>query len=109
MIDVQTQPVTGQGAMSYEFAPAKEFVLEEIRLHLDAASATPENFVITLQSARGTLHNVKLYSVDMDTVQDLIYQPDKPHNFTAEDSLLFTWTNTNAKTWGLEIVFKAAL
>ena len=108
-IDLQTQPVTGTGAMSYSFAPGKEFSFEEVRLHLSDALAPAENFVITLVSSKGALYNVKLYSKDMDSVQDLMYQPAKQHDFGPKDSLLFTWTNTNAKTWGMEIVYKASL
>lgn len=104
----QTQPVTGAGVMSYTFAPGKDFVFEEVRLHLNAASATAENFVIQLVSSRGSLYNINLYTKNMNTVQDLAYQPVKPHEFGAEDSLTFTWTNTNLKTWGMEIVYKAA-
>ena len=108
-IKLQTQPVTGAGAMSYSFAPGKEFTFEGVRLHLSDALAPAENFVITLVSGNGSLYNVKLYSKDMDSVQDLVYQPAKAHGLTSKDSLLFTWTNTNAKTWGLEIVYKASL
>lgn len=107
-ITQQVQPVTGAVAMNYEFAPGKEFVFEEVRIHLSAASATVENFVITLQSARGSEYNTKLYSQDMNIVQDLIYQPVDPHEFGAGDSLLFAWTNTNTRTYGMEIVYKAA-
>jgi len=104
----QTQPVTGAGAMDYTFTPDKEFVFEGIRLHLDAASATVEDFVIQLDSSKGSLYDVKLYAKDMNTVQDLIYQPEVQHGFMAGDSLKFTWANTNLKTWGMEIVFKAS-
>lgn len=105
----QTQPITGTGAMSYTFAPGKEFTFEEVRLHLSAACTNVENFVITLQSKEGALHNVKLYSVAMNTVQDLVYQPTKPHIFGPSDSLTFTWTNANGRTWGMEIIYKMSL
>ena len=107
-IDLQTQPVTGTGAMSYSFAPGKEFTFEEVRLHLSDALAPAENFVITLVSGKGSLYNVILYSKDMNLVQDLVYQPEQPHNFDPADSLTFAWTNTNGKTWGMEIVYKAS-
>lgn len=103
----QTDPVTGSGALSYTFTPGKEFVFEGVRLHLSAASATIENFVITLISSKGVVYNVKLYSINMNTVQDLIYQPESPQGFVAGDSLVFTWTNTNLRTYGMEIVYKA--
>lgn len=107
-IKQQVQPVTGVIAMSYEFAPGKEFSFEEVRIHLSAASGTVENFVITLQSGKGSEYNVNVYSKDMNTVQDLVYQPVDPQEFEAADSLLFTWANTNSRTYGMEIIFKAA-
>lgn len=103
----QIQPVTGEAALSYTLTPGKKFVFEEIRLHLNAASATVENFVITLQSARGTAYDVVLYSVGMNTVQDLVYQADQSHSFEKGDSLVFAWTNTNLRTYGMEIIYKA--
>lgn len=106
-VKTQTQPATGTGAMSYTFAPGKEFVFEEIRLHLGVACATAENLVITLVSGKGSLYNVNLYTKAMNTVKDLIYQPEKPHLFDPADSLTFVWANANSRTWGMEIVYKA--
>jgi len=108
-IDTQKSYETGAGAMSVTFTPGKDFTFEEVRLHLSAASATAENFVVTLVSGKGAVYNIKLYSQDMDTVQDLVYQPEKKHDFDEGDSLTFTWTNTNARTWGLEIAYTASL
>lgn len=108
-IDTQTQIVSGTGAMNYTFTPDKEFIFEEVRLHLNAVSATEENFVIQLVSSKGVVYNIKLYSKDMNTVQDVVYQPENPHEFLPKDSLVFTWTNTNSKTWGMEIIYRASL
>jgi len=104
----QVQSVTGSGAMDYTFTPGKEFVLTEVRIHLSAASATAENFVIAVDSPKGSEYDVVLYSRDMNTVQDLVYQPDPRHGFAAGESLKFTWTNTNARTYAMEIIYKAA-
>lgn len=109
MVDNQKDYVTGSGAINYTFAPNKEFVFEELRLHLNVKSETEENFVIQLQSNKGSLYNVKLYSKDMNNLQDLVYQPTKPHDFSSGDSLKITWTNTNLKIWGMEIVYKGSL
>lgn len=103
----QSQPVNGSGAMSYTLVPNKEFVFEEVRIHLSAASATSEDFTITLSSGKGAVYNVVLYRQDMNTLADLVYQPDPGHEFEPNDSLVFAWTNTNARTWGMEILYKA--
>ena len=108
-IDTQHDYANGIGAMDYNFAPNKEFTFEEVRLHLNEASATVENFVIQLQSNKGSQYDVKLYSKDMNGMQDIIYQPEKPHHFDPADKLKFTWTNTDSKTWGLEIIWKGGL
>lgn len=108
-VDKQVQEVTGAVAMSYTFAPGKRFVFEEVRIHLSAASATSENFTITIASSKGSEYNTKIYSKDMDTVQDLVYQPEQAHELEAEDSLVFAWTNSNTRTYGMEIIYRASL
>jgi hypothetical protein len=108
-VDVQKDYSTGAAAISYTFAPGKKISFEELRLNLSAASATAENFVITLKSHKGTAYDVVLYSRDMNTVQDLVYIPERVHQLEDGDSLLFEWTNTNTRTYGMEIVYKAAL
>jgi hypothetical protein len=108
-LEKQSDHSTAAVAMSYTFAPGKKFTFEEVRIHLSAASATSENFVITIQSAKGSAYNVVLYTQDMDTVQDLVYQPTKEHELNDGDSLLFTWTNTNLRTYGMEIQYKATI
>lgn len=105
-IETLTEPATGAGALSVTFAPNKEFVFKEMRLHLGVASATTENLVITIQSNKGSTYNTKIYSRDMNSVQDLVYQPSKEHPLIAGDSLKIEWTNTNLRTWGLEIIYK---
>ncbi|MFB0556085.1 MAG: hypothetical protein ACETWQ_22510 [Phycisphaerae bacterium] len=109
MIDTQHACNNGTGAMDYTFAPNKEFTFEEVRLHLNEYATATENFVIQLQSSKGSAFNVKLYSKDMNGVQDIVYQPTKEHDIREEDSLKFTWPNTQSKTWGLEIIWKGAL
>lgn len=108
-IDKQEEIVTGTGTMNHTFAPGKEFVFEEVRLHLNEVPTTEQDFVITLVSSKGDVYNVKLYSKDMNAVQDVVYQPENPHEFISKDSLTFTWANANSKIWGMEIIYRAAL
>lgn len=108
-VDQKRDFSTAAVAMSKTFAPGVRFTFEEVRLHLSAASATSENFVITLQSHKGSVYNVVLYTYDMDTVGDLVYIPATPHVLEVGDSLLLEWTNTNLRTYGLEILYKATL
>lgn len=104
-ITTNTDNDTGSGALSYSLAPGKPFILQEIRLHLNSASSTTEDLVITLQSSLGSAYNVVVFSQDMNGVQDLIFKPDPATIFDNEDSLLITWTNTNSCIYGLEVIY----
>ena len=77
--------------------------LVEVRLHLSAAAVAAENFVIYIDSINGTAYDVILFTQAMATVQDVIYRPDTPIRLLSTgDKFVFTYTNTNARTWGLE-------
>ena len=88
--------------------PGKPFELLEVRVHLNAASATSENLVISLDGgAAAAKYDTVLATQDMNTVADYVYTPTRPHRFThASDKLIMTWTNTNTKTYGIEIVYR---
>jgi hypothetical protein len=77
------------------------------KLHLDAASATSENMVISVDADRGAAWDFNIFTEDMNGVQDrseryadgeIIVQPN--------DILYVTWTNTNDTLWGLELIAK---
>jgi hypothetical protein len=73
-------------------------------IHLNAASATSENLVVSKDSARDTGFDVKLYSKDMNGVQDIVYMvpEEEPVRCEKETVIDLTWANTNAKTWGIK-------
>ena len=54
----------------------KNWELLGFRVHLNAASATSENLVVAIDSAQGTAFDAKLYSKDMNTLQDVLYKFD---------------------------------
>lgn len=107
MIGIRRQTVTiaGEGALDYTLIPKSEFIFQEVRLHLSGESTTIEDFVVTLNSIKGSLFNIKLYAKNMNEVQDVIYIPARPQSFNGGDKLNFTWPNTNLKVWGLEIIY----
>jgi hypothetical protein len=90
--------------MSLTFDPEGACILDEIRLHLSAASATSESFVVTLDSCAGSEYDVNLVTQDMNTIKDLVIPC--VHKLNDVDKLTFAWTNTNSRTWGLEVVFR---
>lgn len=72
-------------------------------IHLNSASATSENLTVTIDSGLGAAWDVLVYSQDMNTVQDLLYYPEKEIPMAAADILKFAWTNTNGELFGLKV------
>lgn len=102
---------TGNGAVVETLNPGFDFELLEVRLHLSAASATAENFTVTLDSGTNAVYDAKLLSKDMNGVQDYIFTftdtgQGVSRYFENGDEIDFAWTNTNARTWGLEVLIR---
>jgi len=77
-------------------------------IHLSAASATSENLVVNKDSDRGAGFDSKLYSKDMNGIQDIVYMvPEEEPVRCEKDSVIdLTWANTNARTWGIKFFVK---
>jgi len=80
-----------------------DVLFKGFKLHLDAASATAENMVCSVDADRGAGWDVNLYTKDMNTIQDIIYMCEEDVIIPANDIVYFTWTNTNNTLWGLEV------
>lgn len=85
------------------------------KLHLSAAPAASENFVITQDAARGSAYDVVLYkedlsshSISLTAVADLVVMFEDPISMSAKDTIVVTWTNTNTRTYGLELFYGRA-
>lgn len=102
---VNTERATGAAGLAETLAPSVPFQLLEIRVHLGSASATSENLTITMDAKAGAAYDTVLYSVDMDTVADLVVTFEHRY-FSNADEIDIAWTNTNTETYGLEIVYK---
>jgi hypothetical protein len=96
---------TGSGALSVTLNPGYAFDLEEVRLHLNTAATTSENFTVDIDSNEGAQYDTQIFSQDMATIKDLLWQPDKPIKLVNGDQLVFAWTNTDGRTWGLEVIY----
>ena len=99
------QYATGTGAMAVTLAPGVKFRLEEVRLHIDAAVVEVENFTITMDADEDAVHDTVILTQAMATLADFVNQPTRPQEFEASDELDFAFTNTDANTWGLTIIF----
>jgi len=84
------------------FSDPWEFV--GFTLHQSADGTTSENFVIQLDSVRGTSFDTVLYTRDMNGVTDIVYMFDVPVPINANDIVKCTYANTNDKTWGLTLI-----
>ena len=98
---------TGAAAFAGSVKPSggERWALLEIRIHLDAASATAENFTVTLDSVGGAAYDAVLFSQDMNAVTNLVWHPDLGRIFMPGDELDLAWTNTNTKTYGIEVIW----
>ena len=88
-------------------APGVAFQIEEVRVHLSAAGGASENLTVTLDSDTGAAYDVVLASQDMELVQDWVWQPSRPHMFQADDEIDIAYTNTNGRTYGVEVYWSA--
>jgi len=86
----------------------KDWELMGFRIHLSAASATSENLVVTIDSASGSAYDTILYTKDMNTLTDVVYKFDPVVKLSKKDVVTFAWSNTNDKTWGIEVYYKIA-
>ena len=106
--DILISRATGAAGLSTTLSPAIGFELIDVRIHVGVAPTTSENFTITLDSDTGTAYDTLIYSYDMKTVTDILWTPEETVKFDAGDSLDFAWTNTDTKTYGLEIRYRRA-
>ena len=98
---------TGATAINETLAPGVTFQLLEVRVHLNTASATTENFVISIDGTiAADVYDCVLDVQDMNGVQDYIYRSDNDTFFIATDEVEFDWANSNSCTWGLEVLWQ---
>lgn len=103
--NIANSVATGAGALAHTLAPGRAFRLLEVRLHLSAA-ATQENFTITLDSNEGAAYDFVFDTQAMAGLADHNYRPAHPAIFKKGDELDFAWANTDARTFGLEIIYQ---
>jgi hypothetical protein len=80
---------------------------DEARLKLGSASATADDFTITLNSKYGAAHDVLLYTQTMSAVSSLRAIGTEEIRFLAGDALDVIWPNTGNISYGLEVRYIA--
>jgi len=102
---------TPAGTETLRTAYASKYPFEFLgfEIHLSAASATSENLVIARDSVLGSTYDTKIYSKDMNAIQDIIYMipKDEPVLCDADDVIDLTWDNTNTKTWTINFFVRS--
>ncbi len=106
--DVVTLTATGSAAINSTTAVAAEFKIIAVTCHFSAAPTTSENFVIKLDATAGAAYDTTLYSVNpsLSAATDIAYIPDGELKFKANDEVVVTFTNTNARTYGLSVYYQ---
>lgn len=113
---VYTTRVTGAAAIATSVPvttatgePAGPFELLGFYLNLSAAGTTAEAFTVTLDSGGGAAYDTLAYTRDLSdgSVTDLIKMFDTPLVFTTGDQIDFAWPNTETRTYGLTILWRA--
>jgi hypothetical protein len=79
------------------------YEIAELKVHLSAAPSTSENLVITCDSGLSAAYDTIVLSKDLQSIANYIWVPDQPIRFSASDLLVFTYTNTDTKTIGIQI------
>lgn len=84
---------------------------DSLTLNLSLAPTTSENFTITLDSRNGAAYDTLLYSLDLSagSVTDLVLdESDIDITLYDGDALVIAWTNTDTRTYGLELTLMEA-
>ena len=97
----------GTETVEIRLHPEELFRLVEVRLHLNGASTTSENFTVTLDSAENAVYDAQLLYQDMNTFADYCYPwgNNACHHMKATEAIVFAWPNSNSKIWGLEAIY----
>lgn len=97
-----THRATGNAAINETITPSSAFLLDSIRIHLNAAGGSG-NLTITVDANAGAAYDAVLATQDMTAITDYLYQPTRPIPFSDGDKLIITWPNAGAKTYGMEV------
>lgn len=100
-----TKKFTGAGTIAITFNPESRYALDQVRLTLDSPVSTVEDFTLVLDSATGSEYDVQLITKAMSAVKSFIFPFDDSFMFEKNDKLVFSYANTDGRTFGLEIRF----
>jgi len=105
--------INGTGAVAIATTgtvPAgQHYRLVSVSCLFSAAPTTSENLTITLDANAGAAYDVLLYTLDpsVGATYSIVYLPDQEIILEGGDAIDVTYTNTDTRTYGVQITFKA--
>lgn len=97
-------------ALYFKPSGVKAWKLCEARFTLSATGGASENYTVTIDHGAGASFDCTLDSQDMNAVAYHFTDFTELIGFLeSTDALTFGYTNTNGRTWGLEIVYEVLL
>ena len=109
MSDIITVNFTGATALSHSVAPGYAAELIDFRLKLNEVPTTSENFVASINAGAGAVYDSRVYTKDLSelTVGTVIVQGGEDEFVIESDgSFDFAYTNTDTKTYGLQVRYR---
>jgi hypothetical protein len=105
--DYTAETFDGTETVSYTVVPGCDFILKEISMHLSAAPDTADVFSCTADAYAGSAWDKVVYSTTMvsGTTTDISSSSIDKYFFDG-DKLVFSFTNTDAKTLGISTVYR---
>lgn len=96
---------TGAAAIASTFTPVRNVYVKSVRVHLSAA-ATQDTLTIVVDSDKGTAYDAVVVSQAMAGYADLVWLPDGEFLLEKGDALDVNFTNTDTRTYGVEIAYE---
>jgi hypothetical protein len=98
---------TGTGAIATSHTARAGTVqrLISVSVNFNAAPATSESLTITLNANAGAAYDVLLYAVNpaAGATSDIVWTPEQPVYLVGGDAVDVAFTNTDGRTYGVEI------
>ena len=91
-------------SITFEVDPEVGIKMQQTRLHLDNDSPLTENFTATIDSISGTQYDNNFMAHSMQDVSDIDCDYEEMRVFKG-DKILFTWPNSDGRTWGFEFIW----
>jgi hypothetical protein len=94
---------TGAAAIAASMTAIKASRLVSVTLHIVVTPSTTEDYIITLNLAAGSAYDTNLLTLDLVGVTDNVFTVDEEIYLEPGDGIDVTYTNTDTRTYGVQI------